>query len=64
MTKAWRMANELICITKYLDPSLIKHQDDLGKPELVTSHKNIATIFNTYFRKNVEILRNKTGQQP
>ena len=64
MTKAWRTANELLGTTKNLAPSIIKHQEDKEKPELVTSPKKIATIFNRYFRKEVETLRKKTDQHP
>ena len=64
MTKAWRTANQLLGTTKNLAPTYIKHKKDDGNPEVVTSPKQMATIFNKYFRKKVETLRSKTDKPP
>ena len=61
---AWRTANEIMGCNKNLAPSAIKHTNDKGETEVATNPKNLAEMFNTFFRKKVETLRNKTEQSP
>ena len=49
---------------KNLAPSAIKHTNDKGETEVATNPQNLAEMFNTFFRKKVETLRNKTEQSP
>ena len=61
---AWRAANEIMGQNKNLAPTAIKQTDDKGETEIVTNPKKLADMFNTFFKRKVEKLREKTNHPP
>ena len=64
ITTAWKTANEIMGRNKNLAPLAIKHTNENGEHEVVTNPKNLAEMFNSFFKKKVETLRSKTNQPP
>ena len=63
-SRAWRTAKEILGVNKNLAPTVIKKKDENGDIEMVKNPQKLATMFNQFFRKKVEILRAKTNQPP
>ena len=64
VSTALKTANEILGNNKNLAPTAIKEVGKDGQTETVTNPLKLATMFNEFFRKKVELLRNKTIQPP
>ena len=64
VSTAWKTANELLGNKKNLAPTVIKVVGKDGNTETVTNPQKLATMFNQFFRRKVQLLRNKTNQPP
>ena len=51
-------------MNKNLAPTIIKKTNEKGETEMVTNPQKLANMFNSFFRKKVEALREKSNQPP
>ena len=63
-SSAWRTAKVILGVNNNLAPTVIKKVDDKGAVEMVTNPQKLANMFNNFFRKKVELLRQKTNKPP
>ena len=61
---AWSTAKFILGTNTNLAPTVIKKFDDKGDVEMVTNPQKLASMFNHFFRRKVEVLREKTNQPP
>ena len=61
---AWNTAKSILGINNNLSPTVIKHTDEEGNMEMITNPQKLSNMFNHYFRKKVELLRQKTDSPP
>ena len=61
---AWHTAKVILGMNSNLAPTVIKTSDEDGNFEMVTNPQKLANIFNKFFRKKVQTLREKTNQPP
>ena len=61
---AWRTTKVILGINSNLAPTVIKTSDEDGNVEMVTNPQKLANIFNKFFRKKVQTLREETNQPP
>ena len=61
---AWNTAISILGINNNLSPTVIKHTDEEGNMEMITNPQKLSNMFNHYFRKKVELLRQKTDSPP
>ena len=64
LSATWRTAKVLLGENTNLAPTAIKTTLENGEVEVVTSPKKLANIFNKYFRRKIELLREKTNKEP
>ena len=63
-SSAWRTARVILGDNSNLAPTAIKTTSDKGEVENVTNPKKLANLFNGFFRRKVQLLREKTNQPP
>ena len=61
---AWKSAKVILKMNNNLAPTVIKNKNNNGEIDLVTNPLKMANIFNQYFRKKVEDLREQTNKPP
>ena len=63
-SNAWKTARVILGQNNNLLPTEIKNIDANGCHEQVTNPERLAELFNNFFKKKVDRLREKTDQQP
>ena len=61
---AWKTAKVILGMNNNLAPTVIKKKNEHGEVDMVTNPIKMANLFNQYFRKKVEVLREKTNIPP
>ena len=64
LSATWRTAKTVLGENVNLSPTVIKNTSESGEVEVVTSPKKLANIFNKFFRKKIQLLREKTNKEP
>ena len=64
LSSTWRTARVILGQNNNLAPTAIKTTSDKGDVEIVTNPKRLANLFNTFIRRKVQLLREKTNQPP
>ena len=64
ISSAWRTAKVILGENNNLAPTAIKTTSENGEVEMVTNPKRLANLFNNFFRRKIQLLREKTDQPP
>ena len=63
-SNAWKTAKVILGMNNNLSPTAIKIKDNDGQYQQITNPELLAEMFNKYFKRKVEGLRQKTNQLP
>ena len=63
-SNAWKTAKVILGANNNLSPTAIKIKDENGHYQQVTDTRKLADLFNKFFKKKVDTLRQKSNQLP
>ena len=64
ISTAWKTVKVVLGENRNLAPTAIKTVLDNGEVDVVTNPKKLANLFNNFFRRKIERLREKTNHPP
>ena len=63
-SNAWKTAKVILGVNNNSAPTVIKTKDPHGNYQEITNPLQLAELFNKFFKRKVDILRQKTNQPP